>query len=181
MKYGYICRDFPVEPMKQLRAIEKYVVDDIFSENDYLNGQKQLHTLFDKLQPNDEVFVYSLRVLGLKLRALAEMVELFKSKNIRLVSVQENIDTNEDKTFYDHVILLNQIDKLHSSYLTKKGIEEAKEKGRIGGRPKISPEKIQHMLVLRKKYKYSFRKISEDCGVSLGTVYKYIKDHEALK
>lgn len=54
------------------------------------------------------------------------------------------------------------------------GLKEARRKGKIGGRPSVSIEVIQKILLLHHNG-VSYQEIAEECSVSLATVYKYTK------
>jgi DNA invertase Pin-like site-specific DNA recombinase len=58
---------------------------------------------------------------------------------------------------------------------TSRGIQDAKVKGVIGGRPKVSDLKIEKIKYLYEKRGYTLREIADECEVSLGTAYKYIQ------
>jgi len=53
--------------------------------------------------------------------------------------------------------------------------DKARKKGKIGGRPKIDPKTIKKIRQLYYEKKETIQYISEKCGVSVGTCYKYIK------
>lgn len=54
------------------------------------------------------------------------------------------------------------------------GLDEARKKGKIGGRPKIDPKTIKKIRRLYYEKKETIQLISSKCGVSVGTCYKYI-------
>ena len=57
----------------------------------------------------------------------------------------------------------------------KSGLENARKKGRIGGRPtKLTPSVEEKILEL-KANGVSIKKIKEECGVGTASVYKVIK------
>lgn len=58
---------------------------------------------------------------------------------------------------------------------TKKGLEKAKSAGVVGGRPRLAPEIVGKIRFLHHDKKMPAKEISEECQVSIGTVYTYIK------
>lgn len=71
------------------------------------------------------------------------------------------------------ILDLAEIESYVISERTTKGIQLAKDDGRIGGRPRVSQTKIEIIRHLYKNKKYSLREIADECHVSLGTVHKY--------
>ncbi len=57
---------------------------------------------------------------------------------------------------------------------THEGLEKAKAKGKVGGRPTINPALIERIRLLHQVHRKTIREISTECEVSLGTVHKYI-------
>lgn len=60
---------------------------------------------------------------------------------------------------------------------TTKGLKEARLKGRVGGRPRISPETIEKIKSLYNHKRYTLRQIAQECNISLGTAYKYVQQN----
>lgn len=60
---------------------------------------------------------------------------------------------------------------------TSQGLKKARSEGRVGGRPRVSQETIDRIQFLYDTDKYSLREIAEQCGISLGTAYKYVQLH----
>ena len=105
---------------------------------------------FNGLRRGDELIVYELKSLGKSITQLA--------------------------TFFNLVDELAEMESFIISERTTKGIQNARRSGRVGGRPKISEEKIEEIRYLYHNQSYTLRKIAEECNVSLGTAYKYIQE-----
>ncbi len=173
MKYGYIRKDYPEETVVQIERVLTYGCDKLFIEENEFHKEEELRKLIEKLNFDDTVMVSDLRVFGKKLRELQDVMREFYHKNIRFVSMEENLDTEEVPSFYQSVFMMAQMDYLHTVYQTREGIKRARELGVIGGRPQINDEVIEKIQTLHKK-KMSLRKIATACDVSLGTVHKYV-------
>ncbi len=63
---------------------------------------------------------------------------------------------------------------------THEGLNKARANGKIGGRPSVKPEVVDRIQLLYQVHKKTIREISTECGVSLGTVHKYISQLEPL-
>jgi len=64
-------------------------------------------------------------------------------------------------------------EKVRLTERVKAGLDKARTKGRVGGRPKLSSEQIEKIMEL-KKQGYSNRKISRELNVSNSTVGLYV-------
>lgn len=54
------------------------------------------------------------------------------------------------------------------------GLTQARQKGKIGGRPKINLKTVKKIRRLYYEKKESIQVISTKCNVSIGSCYKYI-------
>jgi DNA invertase Pin-like site-specific DNA recombinase len=54
----------------------------------------ELNRLKDKVRPGDTIVVESFSRLGRSTKDLIELVAFFESKNVKLISLKENFDTN---------------------------------------------------------------------------------------
>ena len=102
------------------------------------------------------------------------LLEWLKSKNIELILLDYPLKEEISSAAYLKVVYKLAIEnKKAISYKTAKGLKEARAKGHIGGRPKISEKTIKEINHLYTKEKYTLREVAEKVNVSLGTVYKY--------
>ena len=80
---------------RQKDALKKYGIDLLFCEK--MSGTKKTRPELDKmlsvLQDGDTIVIESLSRLGRSVKNLAELMELFNDKNVRLISLKETIDT----------------------------------------------------------------------------------------
>ena len=81
---------------RQLDLLNAYGVDMIFNEKmtDTRRDRPELTKLLDRMTAGDQVVVESLSRLGRSTKDLIELVELFESRGVHLVSLKESIDTS---------------------------------------------------------------------------------------
>ncbi len=84
----------------------------------------------------------------------------------------------DDRLYLQVLASLAKRDVAMMSRRTHEGLEKAKANGKVGGRPTINPELINRIGLLHQVHRKTIREISTECGVSLGTVHKYIKQME---
>ena len=102
------------------------------------------------LGEGDTVVIESLSRLGRSTKNLAELMETFNNKNIRLVSLKETIDTTTPtgKLLYTILSSLAQFERDILVERTNEGLKAARARGRGGGRPKTDVKAIQKALAL---------------------------------
>lgn len=128
--------------------------------------------------PHTQIVVVNVESLGLALTHYDKIAQVVNEYRCDLHFMEKEL---EDDHLYLHVLEgLAKRDYVMMSQRTHRGLEKAKEKGHIGGRPHIDPEVIQKIQMLHYRKKKSLREISAECGVSLGTVYKYKKEWDDL-
>ncbi len=87
-------------------------------------------------------------------------------------------DLPDDALYVRVLAEVGKRDARMMSSRTHKGLEKARENGKIGGRPTIHPNLIARIQVMHQVHRKTIREISNECGVSLGTVHKYITKME---
>lgn len=164
---------------RQTDALEGYKVDKIFYEK--ISGTKksrpELDRMLSELHPGDTVVVESLSRLGRSVKNLAELMEFFNENNIRLVSLKETIDTTSStgRLLFTIISSLSQFERDVLAERTTEGLKAARARGRLGGRPKTSADKLKKAIALYHTKQYSIKEITELTGVSKSTLYRVIK------
>lgn len=176
--YGYIRRDYPIDTTAQVKILMELDCDNYFFENDDLNSDVELTKLMDILEEDDTIYIHSLETLGKHLKKLANFLEDLQEKGVHLVSLSEEIDTRKDDHFFRNVIDLANMEHSLLGHKTKTRIQKAKEVGTICGRPRISQSLVDKIVHLRKNHDYSLKRIADECGVSVATVYNYTSKEE---
>lgn len=179
-RVGYVfsyCEQSYIDKQKQV--LKKYKLDTTVIEDNTAGTIKDdvLQEIVNVLKPGDQLVVYELCCLGKTITQLAELLDVLSERKIELVILDK---TNFSKDV-DHQLVMELIQKIAMSekmlirQRTKKGLAEAKKKGKVGGRPKISEETIKKIYFLYHNDSLTLREVAEKCDVSLGTAYKYIK------
>ena len=163
---------------RQIDALENYNVDKIFCEK--ISGTKknrpELDRLLLEITKEDTLVIESLSRLGRSVKNLAELMEYFNENNIRLVSLKETIDTTSPtgRLLFTIISSLSQFERDVLAERTAEGLRAARKRGRVGGRPKTSTEKLNKAIALYKTKEYSITEITELTGVSKSTLYRAI-------
>ncbi|MBP1044232.1 recombinase family protein [Vagococcus sp. BWB3-3] len=134
-----------------------------------------------------ELVVINLLSTGLLVNQLGTQLNLLVEEPTVTVTFWET--TQITSSCYKALLIqLAQQEKQVMSERTHDGLEKAYKLGRKSGRPTVNEKTIKKIQYLRAQ-KMTFRNISIECGVSLGTVHKYINlledshhmEHSVLK
>lgn len=180
---GYIRTTVNDESIKrQMDLLQQFDCQTIYKEKKP-DESTTLEKIVREMELGDTLVITSLYQLGKSSRQLAEWTPLLREKEIHLISLKEKIDTNHalGHYFYDWMENIANMEKSLLKERTMVGLQKAREQGKIGGRPKISPETIEKIRFLFFDKKQTIPMIADVCGVSIGTCYKYIHGKEAKK
>ncbi len=90
--------------------------------------------MIERMSPGDTVVIESLSRLGRSTKDLIELMELFNTKGIHLISLKENIDTGSStgKLLFTLMSALAQFERDLISERTVEGLKAARARGRMG-------------------------------------------------
>jgi DNA invertase Pin-like site-specific DNA recombinase len=164
----------------QLDALEKVGYDEIFMEKaSGMNTERpELEKLFNKLRKGDTLIVWKLDRLGRSMKHILEVAEQLEELGVELVSIRDQIDTTTavGKAMFRMLVVLNEMERDLISERTKAGLESARARGRVGGRPKKSNSKIELALKLYDEKEKTIAEITDLTGVSKATLFRRIKE-----
>ncbi|NSW39743.1 recombinase family protein, partial [Bacillus sp. Xin1] len=134
----------------------------------------------DKIRPGDTLVVESFSRLGPSTKDLIELVEYFESKGVKLISIKEQFDTNtpQGKLMLTVFQAFSQFERDLIVQRTQEGLESARARGRVGGRPRVKDSFIQRALTLYDSKEYSIQEIVNMTGISQATLYRYIRKNK---
>lgn len=104
------------------------------------------------------------------------MTDLFKSKDVRLVSLKESIDTETStgKLLFTLMSAIAQFERDTIADRTREGLRSARARGKTGGRPKTNSDSIKKAVKLYNTRRYSIKEIEELTGIKKSTLYRNI-------
>ena len=164
---------------RQKDALGKYGIDRLYCEK--MSGTKknrpELDAMLRELRDGDTVVIESLSRLGRSVKNLAELIELFNEKNVRLVSLKETIDTTSStgKLLFSILASLCQFERDVLAERTSEGLAAARARGRVGGRPKTNSKAVEKAVALYNTKQYTISEITNLTSVSRSTLYRAIK------
>ena len=149
---------------------------------DKISGAKEKRSGLDKaleqLRAGDTLVVWKLDRLGRSLSHLVEMVNDFKEREIGFRSLQESIDTNSGvgKLVFHIFASLAEFERDLIRERTMAGLNSARARGRLGGRPKVMTDKKATMArSMHQDDNLSVKEICKTLGISKTTFYRYLQ------
>ena len=133
------------------------------------------------VREGDTLVVWRLDRLGRSLKHLIETITDFNNRNIGFKSITENIDTTTSggKLIFHIFGALAEFERDIIRERTKAGLQAARARGRLGGRPKAQTLNTQKKVALAQSlYDDKTNTIDEICktlNISRSTLYRYIK------
>lgn len=133
----------------QTDALKAAGAERIFA--DKISGVKrdrpELSAMLDQLRPGDVVVVAKYDRLARSLRDLLDLVETIKDRGAGFRSLAEDIDTTTPagRLVFHVFASIAQFERERIAERTKEGLEAAKARGRIGGRPPALADHVSGM------------------------------------
>lgn len=179
---------------KQEVSLENQIVmmkeencDFIYSEHG--SGRNDNRAEFKKMLKhikelaNDEkntvyLIVFKNDRLSRKFRTLVNTIEDLMELNVNYISLVDHIDTSSigGKMFFQILSSFNEYEVNNTRERVKIGLEKAKEKGKILGRPAISKSQKNKLIRLYQLNNLTVDEIAERCNIKTSTAYKYLKE-----
>ena len=168
---------------RQLDALKRYGIDKLYCEK--ISGTKksrpELDRMLAELQEGDTIVIESLSRLGRSVKNLAELMEVLNSRNIRLVSLKETIDTTSStgRLLFTILSSLAQFERDVLVERTQEGLKAARARGRMGGHPKSDPAAVKKAVALYDTGQYTLKEIQELTGISRSVLYRSVNGRQS--
>lgn len=167
----------------QVDALTKAGCERIFQ--DRLSGTKDdrpgLAAAIAVLKPGDSLSVWRLDRLGRSVAHLITTINDFRARGIDFRSLTESIDTTSPSGKLTFVILcaLSEFERDLVRTRTLAGLEAARARGRLGGRPtKMSDEKVDAALSLLDHQKLSVDQVCGMLNIGRSTLYRALRERK---
>ena len=180
---------------RQIRDLEnQYQIDRIYKE--YVSGsstkREQYNIMLTDLVSGDTIVATEVSRLSRSTRQFLDLLEIVKEKNLQLIVGSMNIDCRNGgkmdimtETTLKIMSVFSELEKNIISERVKSGMENAKAKGKVIGRPKATikdiPTKFFDTYDLYKSKKLNVTDLAKLNKMSRTTVYKYIDMIENLE
>lgn len=182
MRIGYIRVSTSSQDLALQRDAMTGQVDKIFE--DIATGSKRdrpgLQAALEFAREGDSIIVWRLDRLGRSMKDLIEIVLSLEEKGIQFKSLHENIDTTSSvgKFIFHMFSAMAEFEKNLLSERTRAGLCAARARGRVGGRPGASKDKLELAKNLYESKKVTTQEICSTLHVGRGTLYRYLNGTE---
>lgn len=170
----------------QIDALKKAECGQLFQDkaSGSISQRLGLVSALDYVRKGDTLVVWRLDRLGRSLRHLIETIAQLDERGIGFRSLQEAIDTTTSggRLIFQIFGALAEFERNLIQERTRAGLNAARARGRIGGRPKLLDEsKISLMLQLYNEKKHTIKEICRALSISKPTLYTYLREKDIKK
>jgi len=168
----------------QVDAIKKYAADKgeefklyVEQESGAKADRKVLAQAIDNVRKGDSFVVYKLDRLARSTRQLFDITDSFDNTGVEFVSISDSFDTTtpSGKAMFRMLAVFAEFERDIISDRTKAGLDAAKARGRIGGRPKVDAKTRRHVVTLYEGGN-SATDIAKEYGIGRSTIYKILNE-----
>ncbi len=161
----------------QLDALTKAGCTRIFQEkaSGARTDRPELAKALDYLRDGDVLVVWKLDRLARSMQQLVETMELLHQRGIGFESLTERIDTTtpQGKLTFGIFAAISEFERALIKERVQAGLRAARDRGRKGGRPRISQEKLEHASALVRSG-YSTAKAASTAGIGRATLCRHL-------
>lgn len=154
---------------------------------EYVSGTKdnkeQWNILLSKIKQGDEIVVTELSRITRSTKQLCDVIDMAKDKSIKLVLGDFVVDCRGELDAMTEGMLkmmgvFAELERNMIRERVKSGMANARDKGAVLGRPKITSEDIPNIFMkyypMYKDGSMNVSEIAKLCGMSRTTIYKYL-------
>ena len=171
-----------VEELKEVARNHNWEIADIYIDEG-ISGTKKSRPELDRmlkdalLRKFDVVATLELSRLGRSVKNMCEIADLLKQKNITIFIKNQNIDTSTivGELFFNIINSIAQYERELLAERIKSGLENARRKGIVGGRPSKMNGEMERKIVHLRQKNVPIQKIAKSLQVGVGTIYKVLK------
>ena len=161
----------------QIGALEAAGCDRIYKEvaSGARSDRKVLAEVLDYLRPSDVLVAYKLDRVARSLPHLIEIMDRLSKSDIGFQSLTEEINTTTPggRLVFHVMAAISEFERDLIKERTAAGLQAARAKGRIGGRPrKMTADKVEAAKELLASGK-AVRDVADMLGISVPTLYRW--------
>ena len=165
---------------RQLVTMDKYNVEKLFIEKVSAKDTKrpQLQAMVDFVREGDTIVIHDFSRLARSTKDLLELVELFNSKGVKLISNKENIDssTPTGKLMLTMIGAINEFERANLLERQREGIALAKKQGKYKGRKEVKVDNFEYHYNRYMRREVSKSQLAKELSVSRPTLDKLINE-----
>ena len=167
----------------QIDAIHRYAADRnlepvLYVEKESSRSERpELNNALKAAAPGDIFVIYKLDRLARSTKELYSITEELRNKGASFVSISDHFDTTtpSGKAMFGLLAVFAEFERDIIQERTKEGLESARKRGRVGGRPRID-DSIKRKVRALYAAGEGATDIAKEYGLGRATVYKILKE-----
>ena len=172
---------------RQIRELKQQGAEDKTIYREYESGTKtnraELQKLLAIVKPGDTIIATEVSRITRSTKQLCDIIELAKIRKIKLILGTYIVDCRRELDPMTEGMLkmmgvFAELERNMISQRVKSGMENAKAKGKMIGRPIVTSDNIPTIFYKHypkyKKGEINKKEFSRLCGLSYPTIYKYL-------
>ena len=181
--YGYVrvSTEYQDHDSQKVAIEKRHKIDEWYEDRGTGKvTQPNLLKLLNKCKTTDRVIVYAFDRIGRNTRQVLDVMSLFKSKGISVLSMREGFDINsaQGNMLFQIMCSVAEFELSVVSDRVKAGLEAARKRGKVLGAPLVKEEIIKEARILRAKG-LSLKKVKKELDarnikISSGSLHKYL-------
>lgn len=185
MKVGYCRISTKAQSLDRQRDhLLEAGVDSRLLYEEVMTGTKkerpELMRMIENLQPGDTVVITDLTRISRSTKDLLQIIDMIKEKGGSIKSLKDTwLDTSAESPYGNFLLTvmsgLSELERDLISQRTREGLESARQRGRVGGRPRGRDDKSEYVMFLVNQG-MKIKDICEKTGVSRSTIYRIIEE-----
>ena len=186
MKIGYVrVSTVDQNEQRQIEELEKQGIEKWFTEKISAKdmNRPKLKEMLEFARKGDTIYIKDFSRLARSTKDLLEIIEELERKEVALISLNENLDTSTTtgKLLITMIGAINEFERANMLERQREGIAIAKRKGKFkGSKPmKINQEKFNDLKTEMEKGYITKTEMAKKLGISRGTLYTRLKEHQA--
>lgn len=139
----------------------------------------ELKRMLDSLREGDIVVVSDLTRVSRSVKDLFEIVEAIHVAGAEIKSLHEPwLDTTspQGRLLFTIFSGISEFERELIRQRTLEGLESARARGHMGGRPTLDPKLVNHALRMYDKKSFTIAEIKDSTGVSKSALYRYLRE-----
>ena len=191
MNYGYArcsTNETRQDLNRQVRELKEAGAEKVYLEYEHGDAavKEQLSALLGQTKPGDSIITLEVSRLARSTKQLCEIIEFVKIHHLRLIIVGSiTLDCRNDghadpmsEAFLQMAGVFSQLELAMIRARVRSGMENARAKGRVIGRPQATKDDIPASFLRHypayKTGRVNISELARVCDLSRTTVYKYI-------
>jgi DNA invertase Pin-like site-specific DNA recombinase len=168
------------DPQLQHDALTQAGCDRVYT--DTASGSQtsriELTKCLDHLRTGDTLVVWKLDRLGRSTVHCIQIANDLRDRGIDLASVTDGIDTSttNGRLYFAILAALGEAERERIQERTLAGLEAARKKGRVGGRPTVVTTKKMELARKRLAAGETGKEVAASIGVSRSTLYRHLDE-----